>query len=60
MKLVYRGTGYDQQEQAQIDRQWWNMAHRPWLVLKYRGLCYFPYVTGGQVPLIPSTESGTF
>jgi len=49
MTLTYRGVKYDKQEQAAKDKAWWNLAHRPWLSLKYRNLCYFPYVTGGQI-----------
>jgi hypothetical protein len=37
------------QEQAKADKAWWNLAHRPWLCLTYRNICYFPYVTGGQI-----------
>jgi hypothetical protein len=49
MTLTYRGCKYDQETQAKIDRDWWNLAHRPWLCLKYRHVCYFPFVTGGQI-----------
>jgi len=49
MTLTYRGVKYNQEEQAEKDRAWWNLAHRPWLVLKYRNRCYFPYMTGGQI-----------
>jgi len=49
MTLTYRGVKYNQEEQSQKDKAWWNLAHRPWLCLKYRNACYFPYVTGGQI-----------
>ncbi len=49
MTLTYRGCKYEQGEQAKVDRAWWNLAHRPWLCLKYRNNCYFPFVTGGQI-----------
>ena len=49
MTLTYRGCKYEQATQAQTDRKWLNLAHRPWLVLVYRNICYFPFVTGGQI-----------
>jgi hypothetical protein len=49
MTLTYRGCKYSQEDQAQADRAWWNVAHRPWLVLTYRNVCYFPFLTGGQI-----------
>jgi len=49
MTLTYRGCRYDQAKQAKIDQNWWNLAHRPWLCLKYRNVRYFPFVTGGQI-----------
>ena len=49
MTLVYRGCKYNQEEQAKKDRAWWNLAHRPWNVLVYRNICYFPFITGGQI-----------
>jgi hypothetical protein len=49
MTLTYRGVKYDQAQEADTNRSWWNLAHRPWLCLKYRNVCYFPYVTGGQI-----------
>jgi hypothetical protein len=49
MALTYRGVKYDQVQEADANRSWWNLAHRPWLCLKYRNVCYFPYVTGGQI-----------
>jgi len=49
MTLTYRGVKYEQEDQAQKDKAWWNLAHRPWLCLTYRNICYFPYVTGGQI-----------
>jgi len=49
MTLTYRGCKYNQEEQAKTDKAWWNLAHRPWLCLTYRNICYFPYVTGGQI-----------
>ena len=49
MTLTYRGCRYEQEEQAKVDRAWWNLVHRPWNVLVYRNKRYFPYVTGGQI-----------
>ena len=49
MTLTYRGVKYEQEDQAKADRAWWNLAHRPWLCLTYRNICYFPNVTGGQI-----------
>lgn len=49
MTLTYRGVKYDKDEQSKTDIGWWNLAHRPWLRLTYRNICYFPYVTGGQI-----------
>jgi hypothetical protein len=49
MTLTYRGVKYDQAQEADTNRSWWNLAHRPWLCLRYRNVCYFPYVTGGQI-----------
>lgn len=49
MTLTYRGCRYQQEEQAKVDRAWWNLAHRPWLCLTYRNKRYFPYVTGGLI-----------
>ena len=49
MTLTYRGVKYDQDQEAKTNRNWWNLAHRPGLCLKYRNVCYFPYVTGGQI-----------
>jgi hypothetical protein len=49
MTLTYRGVKYKQEDQAQKDKAWWNLAHRPWLCLTYRNVCYFPFVTGGQI-----------
>ena len=49
MTLTYRGCSYNKDQQVQQDKAWWNLAHRPWLCLKYRNACYFPFVTGGQI-----------
>jgi hypothetical protein len=49
MTLTYRGCKYNQEDQAKADREWWNLAHRPWLCLTYRNVCYFPFLTGGQI-----------
>lgn len=49
MILNYRGCNYDKDIQAKKDIDWWNLAHRPWLCLKYRNNCYFPFATGGQI-----------
>jgi len=49
MTLTYRGCKYNQEEQAQKDRAWWNLAHRPWLCLTYRNIGYLPYLIGGQI-----------
>ena len=46
---IVAGYGLVKMVQAAKDKAWWNLAHRPWLSLKYRNLCYFPYVTGGQI-----------
>jgi hypothetical protein len=51
MELVYRGCKYNQENQAKKDRAWWNLVHRPWTRLMYRGHKYDPSVTGGQVNL---------
>lgn len=51
MELTYRGCKYNQKVQAEKDRAWWNLVHRPWVRLVYRGLKYDPSVTGGQIPL---------
>lgn len=56
--LVYRGCPYDQQQRAKEDRSWWNLAHRPWLQLTYRGHRYRPYCTGGQLALDGSGKVG--
>ena len=49
MQLTYRGIKYDKDHQAQVNRAWWNLAHRPWLRLRYRNIDYSPFVTGGQI-----------
>jgi len=48
-QLTYRGCKYYKEEEAKKQRAWWNLAHRPWLGLTYRGHHYMPYVTGGQL-----------
>lgn len=49
MQLTYRGCKYDRETEAEGNRQWWNLAHRPWLRLRYRNIGYFPFQTGGQI-----------
>jgi len=49
MELTYRGCKYDKEKQAKKDRDWWNLAHRPWLRLTYRNIGYRPHLIGGQV-----------
>jgi len=49
MTLTYRGCKYNKEQQIKIDRDWWNLSHRPWLRLKYRNITYSPYVVGGQI-----------
>lgn len=46
MQLTYRGCQYNKEQQAKKDRAWWDLAHRPWLRLKYRNVTYDPSVTG--------------
>ena len=29
MTLTYRGVKYDQAQEADTNRSWWNLAHRP-------------------------------
>lgn len=49
MDLTYRGCSYNKDMESESNRRWWNLAHRPWLYLTYRGNRYEPYKTGGQV-----------
>ena len=49
MELTYRGRKYNKEQQAKKDRDWWNLAHRPWLRLTYRNIGYLPYLIGGQI-----------
>jgi hypothetical protein len=49
MTLTYRGCKYNKEDEAKKNKDWWNLAHRSWLCLKYRNVCYFPFVTGGQI-----------
>lgn len=49
MQLTYRSCKYDKNEQVKKDKDWWNLAHRPWLRLKYRNVSYDPSITGGQI-----------
>lgn len=44
--LTYRGVAYDKETEAKANLKWWNLAHRPTLWLKYRGLKYRPCQTG--------------
>jgi hypothetical protein len=48
-QLTYRGTRYFKEEEALRNRNWWNLAHRPTLWLRYRGLKYRPIQTGGLI-----------
>lgn len=49
MTLTYRGCKYSKEEQAKKDRDWWNLAHRPWLRLTYRHVGYMPFHIGGLI-----------
>ena len=46
-QLTYRGAKYFKEEEGLRNRNWWNLAHRPNLWLRYRGLQYRPIQTGG-------------
>jgi len=46
-ELTYRGVRYNRHQEALKNRAWWNLAHRPALWLKYRGIKYRPIQTGG-------------
>ncbi len=46
-QLTYRGVPYNKEEEALANRNWWNLAHRPTLWLRYRGQQYRPIQTGG-------------
>ena len=48
-QLTYRGVSYFKEEEALKNRAWWNIAHRPNLWLRYRGLKYRPIQTGGLI-----------
>jgi hypothetical protein len=49
MTLTYRGCTYKKEEEAKKNKDWWNLTHRPWLVLTYRNLRYLPYKVGGLI-----------
>lgn len=49
MTLTYRGCTYNKEEEAKKNKDWWNLAHRPWLSLTYRNIRYLPYHVGGLI-----------
>lgn len=48
-QLTYRGVQYYKEEEALRNRNWWLLAHRPGLWLRYRGQSYRPIQTGGLI-----------
>ena len=46
-QLTYRGIKYFKEQEASRNRNWWNLAHRADLWLRYRGQSYRPIQTGG-------------
>jgi hypothetical protein len=49
MTLTYRGCAYNKEEEDKKNKDWWNLAHRPWLSLTYRNIRYLPYYVGGLI-----------
>lgn len=48
-QLTYRGCRYFKEVEAETNRNWWNLAHRATLWLKYRGIEYRPVRVGGLI-----------
>jgi hypothetical protein len=61
-QLTYRGVPYFKEEEDLRNRNWWNLAHRPNLWLRYRGLLTVRSklavcCNSGREPEIPNSRS---